>query len=644
MTSVRRTTGVLAAVTAAALLLTGCTFGTAATADAGGFAKTEVTVQPLYVKGDSGGVGSETISVSPSKDGQTRVDFSEDQPSGFGDMTRAASWNAVAVTTLLTGAPLDTNYRFAFSGAIDGPSAGALTTVGVLSLYYGDPISKKSTMTGTINPTGTVGVVGGIPEKIQGVIDGKKITKVLIPAGQRNAQNEQGESVDVVALGSRNGVKVVEVGTIYDAYEELTGKKLPTPTEADAPKSSEDAYTKMKSGATEALARFDRSRAQFAGLNALVTGDPSAQGLVGVADADAARARDLQQQGLQAGAFVTANNAAAEMDAIYSMYNTLQSMFVLGDIGALSTQLAAESTAESEFTAQLDSLGTYKPKTLTDVEALVTAYGTALDSYSMLLYANGQLQTIATKITNASYTSLQEILTDVFLPLLYYNVARSQLNYSKSLFDIGRDNGGAKISDAADAKAVGSFLQRAADSNWAAFESGVIQPLAESRGVSNDVFRNRLGSADLSVALSYSAQQTLPQIEDYIGAKNKNSGYAAMGYGWVNYSRNAIHLEKYYNNGVLDENLNVVGVTSDTILSTSLDLGRDQVERATTVLGDHKTQTVIVQGQYEVAGVEREGDPSDKFDAITDYTGAFILSRTQAFLGGYPTDGWSRKA
>lgn len=639
MTRARFPSVAAAAVAAFALLLSGCT---ALSTDSDGFAASEVTLQPLYVRGDSGGVGSETISVAKSKDGETSIDFSEDEVSGFGDMTRAASWNSVTVTTLLTGAPLDTTYRFEFEGAIDGPSAGALTTVGLLSLYYGDEVSSTKTMTGTINPTGTVGVVGGIPEKVQGVIDGGEITTVFIPAGQRNSENEQGETVDVIALGQENGVEVIEVGTIYEAYEGLTGSKLPTPQEPSAPKSSERAYTKMKSGATEALARFDRSRAQFAGLDALITTDPGAQALVASADEIAQRSRDLQDQGLQAGAFVQANDAAALMDAVYSLYNTLQSL-LLSDGSAFTAQLAGESTVESEFTAQLDSLGTYQPESLTDVEAIVTAYGTTLDAYSLLLFADTQLETIGTKITNASYTSAQELFTDAFLPLLYYNFARSQLTYSKALFDIGRDNDGAAIAKDADVNAVGSFLRRAADANWAAFESGVIQPNAEAAGVSNDVFRDRLGSVDTNVALSFAAQQTEPQIEGYIGAENANAGYAALGYGWVNYSRNAIHLEKYYNNGILDDQLNVVGVRSDTILSTSLDLGRDQVERALSVLSDNETETVIVNGQYEVAGVEREGTDAEKFDAITDYSGAFVLGRSMAFLGGYPTDGWSRE-
>ena len=41
----------------------------------------------------------------------------------------------------------------------------------------------------------------------------------------------------------------------------------------------------------------------------------------------------------------------------------------------------------------------------------------------------------------------------------------------------------------------------------------------------------------------------------------------------------------------------------------------------------------------EFANVQREGDVSDKFDALTSYWGAFVSSRVLAYLGGFAQDG-----
>jgi len=53
-----------------------------------------------------------------------RVNFSEDEVSGLGDQSRAASWSAVTVATLLSGAPLEGRYEFEISGPIDGRDLG----------------------------------------------------------------------------------------------------------------------------------------------------------------------------------------------------------------------------------------------------------------------------------------------------------------------------------------------------------------------------------------------------------------------------------------------------------------------------------------------------------------------------------------
>ena len=64
---------------------------------------TSATIRPLFARGDEGGVGTEIVTIDESTDGTVRLDFSEDEPGGLGDQSRAASWNAVTTATLLTG-------------------------------------------------------------------------------------------------------------------------------------------------------------------------------------------------------------------------------------------------------------------------------------------------------------------------------------------------------------------------------------------------------------------------------------------------------------------------------------------------------------------------------------------------------------
>src|SRR5688572_19246758 len=94
-----------------------------------------ITLNPLCTQTDSSGarVGcfSETT-IHLRKGGKSfRVGFTEDEVAGTGDQWRAAGWNAATTATLLTGSPLTgVQITYDVNGVIDGPSAGALMTVG----------------------------------------------------------------------------------------------------------------------------------------------------------------------------------------------------------------------------------------------------------------------------------------------------------------------------------------------------------------------------------------------------------------------------------------------------------------------------------------------------------------------------------
>ncbi|MDP9132175.1 MAG: hypothetical protein M3M98_03460, partial [Nitrospirota bacterium] len=71
------------------------------------------------------------------------------------------------------------------STGTDGPSAGAVMTVGFAALLKGDRIQRGIAMTGTITKDGTIGPVGGIPDKIRAAVR-EGYRTILIPEGQRH--------------------------------------------------------------------------------------------------------------------------------------------------------------------------------------------------------------------------------------------------------------------------------------------------------------------------------------------------------------------------------------------------------------------------------------------------------------------------
>jgi len=123
---------------------------------------------------------------------------------------------------------------------IGGPSAGALFTIGFTSLLLGLSINDNTTMTGMINPDGTIGPVGGLKEKLEAAAS-SGFKAFLIPLGQRQYKYPVYEeitrgwltirrvtyrTVDLVEYGKRLNVSVIEVGNVLDALYYFTGVDL----------------------------------------------------------------------------------------------------------------------------------------------------------------------------------------------------------------------------------------------------------------------------------------------------------------------------------------------------------------------------------------------------------------------------------
>jgi hypothetical protein len=598
-------------------------------------ASTSVTIHPLFTRGQEGGVGEEVVSLEEVVDETIRLDFSEDEPGGLGDQSRAASWNAVTVATLLTGSPLAGRFGFRISGPIDGPSAGALKTVALLSLLMGDEIADDITMTGTINPDGTVGPVGGIPEKIQGAA-AEGFARVLIPVGQRNSTSiATGDLVDVVALGDREGVEVTEVDDVYAAYEAFTGESLPKLPAAGDARLDAKVYDRLQAQTNAALAKFQQSAGAFNSLQ------PEVQGVVGEiaqqGQQQAERAANLQRQGLQAGAFSAATQAAVFANASVKVGEALQVYFNQGE-DAFFARVDASLALRGTVDALMAQLKTYEPRTVSDASVLMQTYASAFDAMGVAGFAENELASIRQRFENGELSS-EGVVGAAFLPLVYYEIAGGIVEFARSTFEVGRELGGPELHPDVDLANVADFFRKASDTNFAAFQANVVKSYGEQVGVSEGEMMGRFAGVDTDVALALQERAILEGLKEYIGPGEPNAEYAQLGFAVNNFARNALLLEKYYSNGQLDDALELVGVRYERALSSGLELGRDQLTSAIGQLRDKEIEPAMEVAALEYAGVQREGGVVDKFDALSSYWSAFVSSRILAYLGGFESEG-----
>jgi len=85
-----------------------------------------------------------------------------------------------------------------------------------------------------IEPDGTIGPVAGLPEQLAAAIARGK-TRIGVPAGMRIARSAAtGKDVDLARLAHDRRAEVVELADVHDAYQLLTGHRLPAPVAVPA--------------------------------------------------------------------------------------------------------------------------------------------------------------------------------------------------------------------------------------------------------------------------------------------------------------------------------------------------------------------------------------------------------------------------
>lgn len=191
----------------------------------------EVEIECVYFmntpQGVKGGTSPVTIRVFPNKSRRASVGVMEEFYNGTGEMWRTSAWIAAFNAARVNGTSIvDHEFLVKANGHIDGPSAGMLFTCAMLASIRGDEVRADTTMTGTINPDGTAGPVGGIPQKMEGAKAAGRI-RFGYPVGCRTSvDQETKETVDLNARGADLDMEVKEIRDVYEAYEFLTGVKL----------------------------------------------------------------------------------------------------------------------------------------------------------------------------------------------------------------------------------------------------------------------------------------------------------------------------------------------------------------------------------------------------------------------------------
>ena len=458
---------------------------------------TKLTIPVLWAGTDgngkpTGGVERATVTVAQLGAPGFGLDLTSVEAKNAGPQWLAASTTAAAVATLLSSAdPASVDVKYTVTSAIDGPSGGAVLTVGTLAAIRGARLDPKVTMTGTISPDGTVGAIAGVPLKLRGAARAG-YTTVLLPMDNLTSAGDD-STTDMVALGRSLGLDVRGVKDVSEAYGIFTGSTI-TPVGAGTQRLS-DPVRLVAATTTQRL--INRLRADA--TTAAVT-QRSTYG----ADADRAEARLAADDTAAAYAIaqdsytrLVREDGAAPYRGVGNAYMSQQQqqqMLTALRTGAaeLLARTSARITAESQAAA-LDQVGQMS----TPFAMGWTTYGEAVLKGLVPLLDTGAITSAAFADVAATIAE-QRASLDVFDPDAIAIVQAAS-------------NPGAKVRSGEPSMPFLSrytnFLNRAGDANLAYYRTVV------KRGTPADVDGNGAPSYQWLAANAY-AQESLRTPED----------------------------------------------------------------------------------------------------------------------------------
>lgn len=571
-----------------------------------------------------GGTSRVQIDIEENDVGDLRVGFFESEVGGSGTQWQTSGWMAVITASLLLGInPSQYEFSFDVAGRVDGASAGALITSAVLAVLLGDQIDPTVTMTGTINPDGTIGPVGGIPHKIAGAAAAGKTT-VLVPAGQRfDFDYTLQQSVDLVQVGQQNGVEVILVPDIYTAYGILTnGGELPVVESVGTASMPPDAFNKYRAGTTDWFARYQEERANFLALPVEV--QEYRADVILFADELASQADSLLSEGQVARAFQLMWEAAA-LVKVGTQAAELDNIYLTQGIDPMIARVDSTASSQTRLFALVQKLEAQTPRTASDTVALI-------DAAAYLSAAQGLIFQANRAIDNLQFTEYTEddILTAIYTSAFNYALADFYIEVSDDVMSIGVGFGTTPAPDGETLVALADLFRRGADSNIAFFDSVIIAPFAQENGYSQEIAQLIVMESDDTYLTAIAAQNGAVSLIQQM-SKPEAQAIMQLGASLLAFNQSALLNAEYYSLAAeVDEFGTVVAYGRQTALAEMLDLADQRAETwLSSVANDDPVSSLYY---YDNARLERQGDAFEQLDALGDFWHAAVLAEVLAIF------------
>ncbi|MBL9018288.1 MAG: hypothetical protein JNL83_29140 [Myxococcales bacterium] len=605
----------------------------------------------LGISTASGGSTPVKLSTAPNTDGSVQVGIYEEMSGGTGAQWRAGVWvSAFVAANFLNKDLTDFTFTASSGGFIDGASASGLMAGGFLATMTGAKIDATATMTGIINPDGTIGPVGGIPEKFLGSIEkGKK--RLGYPIGMRWSKSEAtGKLVDLQQLAKEKGAEAVEITNVNDAYQLLTGKRLPEPVpvseaemtlDPDTTKGIDDKYKEWQQRLSEqwsALLQLSQAGRLPATLTIMAR----------YAQQTADQAEKLHKAGKLPAAYHKMLSAwvyAASANDTYDILAKVQSGDALGAVAALSTLDQLDSMTVEVF----EKVGAIKPATLGQHLLMITTFQAALRGWGFKFFAADAIKTTKARLMSLGQASKAElggpevadkIVLEVAPTVLLIGRTVAETMMAKDELEFEREPSVNYICSIPNVKRMATSFNSAGVAGINYFDTLLIEPLAKEANMSMDEARMRVSMREPDYLVSYMLARItqvdgLPkQLRDKWRDSSVAWALLSLAGSELAYYKASELVAKYYSLGVKTDAVGKADTVEHDKAFTNMLVSAERTARASARAARIATGGIPVQAKlaYQLASSQRDGDLADKLSALSSYWQSSAFSQTAVML------------
>ncbi len=593
------------------------------------------------------------VTTGPNPDQSVQVGIFEEFAGGAGPQWRAGVWVAafVAATTLNKDLT-DFTFSASSSGHIDGASASGIIAAGFLASITGAKVDDTATMTGMINPDGTIGPVDGIPEKFLAAIEKGK-TRLGYPIGTRYAKSaKSGELIDLEKLARDHKAKAVEVADVHDAYTLLTGQILPRARPVpEADMALDPTFT------TAIDARYKVWQQRLSMEWAAILQLESAGRLPAVLEylRDTSKrfgesAADIHRRGLTGAAYARMFAGSLYAQVANQAYNVLANV-QKGKIDEAVALLAKHDNLATLTHDVLTKIGTMRPPTMGGHLQMMAAFRAALRGWIFHSLATRAVELAKAHVATFKGKSSAELGSDATAESVINIVVPTLLYVGKTVAETTLATEQLELQNTADinymcslpnVRRMATSFQSAGAAGLTYFDTLLVLPYAEAAKISEDEARQQIAfkEPDYLVAFTGSRLSSLDgapkDLKATWGEVSLPWGLLSLAGSQLAYLHAAELIAKYYSLGadVADDGSGrVQKIEQEKAFANVLAIA-ERTARASARAARIATGTIPVQAKlaYQNGIVDRDGTLSDKLDALGQFWAASAYSQSAVML------------